>query len=391
MDVITELFKNNNGLSTDTHNKTPSSLICFSHLRWDFVYQRPQHLISRFATRFTVYFIEEPYWDPITEPTVSVSAKADNLWVITPHLPQGLNQENTDIILRGLLDKFLKNHKTEDFIFWYYTPMALSFSSHLKPAAIVYDCMDELSNFKNPPPGLREYEEELFTKADIGFTGGQSLYEAKKHKHRNIYPFPSSIDKKHFEQARTITDEPEDQKHINGIKLGFYGVIDERFDLELIEQIALKRPEWNIILLGPVVKINPDNLPRLQNIHYLGGKSYNELPLYVAGWDVALIPFLLNEATRFISPTKTPEYLASGVPVVSTPIKDVVQPYGEEGIVKIASDADSFIEAAEHYMQMDKATWQPVVDEFLADKSWSSTFTDMLKKILTTIKNKQTI
>jgi UDP-galactopyranose mutase len=223
------------------------------------------------------------------------------------------------------------------------------------------------------------------------FTGGQSLYEHKKHKHSNIYPFPSSIDKKHFEQARTIKDEPEDQKNIAGPRLGFYGVIDERFDIGLIEQMALQRPDWNFILLGPVVKINPDHLPRLHNIHFLGGKSYDQLPGYLSGWDIALIPFLLNDATRFISPTKTPEYLAAGVPVVSTPIRDVVRPYGEEGIVKIASDATGFIEAAETYMQTDKTKWLPVVDEFLADKSWSATFTDMMKKINTTIKNKQTI
>jgi UDP-galactopyranose mutase len=269
--------------------------------------------------------------------------------------------------------------------------MFLSFTSHLQPGIVLYDCMDELSMFKNPPPGLKEFEEDLLEKADIVFTGGQSLYEFKKNKHSNIFPFPSSIDKKHFEQARTITEQPHDQASIPGSKLGFYGVIDERFDLGLIEEMALQRPDWNFILLGPIVKINPANLPRLDNIHYLGGKSYKELPGYVSGWDIALIPFLLNDATRFISPTKTPEYLAAGVPVISTPIQDVVQPYGNEGIVKIASDAKGFIEAAEHYLKIDKTEWLSIADEFLADKSWNATFNDMLKKIYTTIKNKQTI
>jgi UDP-galactopyranose mutase len=251
--------------------------------------------------------------------------------------------------------------------------------------------MDELSMFKNPPPGLRKFEEDLLRKADIVFTGGQSLYEFKKNKHHNIFPFPSSIDKKHFQQARTITEEPEDQRFISSPKVGFYGVIDERFDIGIIEQMALKRPDWNFILLGPVVKINPAHLPRLHNIHYLGGKSYNDLPQYLSGWDIALIPFLLNDATRFISPTKTPEYLAAGVPVISTPIQDVVHPYGEEGIVKIASDAKGFIEAAEYFLKINKTDYLSIADEFLADKSWNATFNDMMKKIYTTIKNKQTI
>ncbi len=392
MDVFSKILKNNNsGVSNETNSNTPSTLICFSHLRWDFVYQRPQHLLSRFATRFTVLYVEEPFWDAPNEPVLTITAKTNNLWIVVPHLPDGTNQEQADRMQKELLDNFIKNRNVEDFIFWYYTPMALPFSKHLDPGVVVYDCMDELSMFKDPPAGLQEFEETLLKKADIVFTGGQSLYEFKKNKHHNIYPYPSSIDKKHFEQARTITEEPEDQKRIPGPKLGFYGVIDERFDLGLIEQMALQKPDWQFVLLGPVVKINYAHLPRLHNIHYLGGKSYNELPHYVSGWSVALIPFLLNDATRFISPTKTPEYLAAGVPVVSTPITDVVHPYGEKGIVKIASDANGFIEAAEQYMQMDKTKWLPIIDEFIADKSWSATFTDMMKKINTTIKNKQTI
>jgi UDP-galactopyranose mutase len=391
MAVVTKILKNTHNPANEIQTKMPSTLLCFSHLRWDFVYQRPQHLISRFATKYTVFFIEEPYWDAPAEPVVTITPRGENLWVVAPHLPAGINQEQTDVMLRDLLDKFLKNQDLNDFIFWYYTPMALPFTKHLKPAVVLYDCMDELSNFKNPPPGLKENEEALLKKADIVFTGGQSLYEAKKHKHHNIYPFPSSIDKKHFGQARTTKEEPEDQKHISGPKLGFYGVIDERFDLGLIEQIALQRPEWNIVLLGPIVKINPDHLPRHKNIYYLGGKSYSELPKYVSGWDIALIPFLLNDATKFISPTKTPEYLAAGVPVVSTAIRDVVHPYGVEGIVKIADDGKGFIEAAEHYMQVDKTKWLPIIDDFLADKSWDATFSDMLNNINTTIKHKQTI
>jgi len=386
MEVINSILKNNNGHSSnDGQSETPSTLICFSHLRWDFVYQRPQHLLSRFATIFTVYFFEEPFHDAVNEPTLSFTPKSDNLWIVRPHVPAGTNHEEIEKILKNLLDRFLKTKSPEDIMFWYYTPMALSFSGHYKPALTIYDCMDELSNFKNAPRRLKEFEDALLEKADIVFTGGQSLYDFKKDRHHNIYPFPSSIDKKHFEQSRTVKEEPADQKNISGPKLGFYGVIDERFDIELIKNIALLKPEWNFILLGPVAKIDRKTLPQLPNVHLLGGKSYEELPHYVSGWDVALIPFAINESTRFISPTKTPEYLASGVPVVSTPIRDVVKPYGDKGIVKIASTAEEFVSAAEEYMKMDRAKWLPEVDEFLSDKSWSATFTDMMKKINATL------
>jgi UDP-galactopyranose mutase len=380
MEVINSIFKNN-GHINDGQTQTPTTLICFSHLRWDFVYQRPQHLISRFATMFTVYFVEEPYHDAHGEPTLSFTPKTDNLWIVRPHIPAGTNHEDTERILKNLLDRFVKTKNLEDMIFWYYTPMALSFSGHIKPALTIYDCMDELSNFKNAPRRLKEFEDALLNKADLVFTGGQSLYDFKKDRHHNIHPFPSSIDKKHFEQARTVTEEPEDQRHIKGPKLGFYGVIDERFDVDLIKNIALLKPEWQLVLLGPVCKINPDLIPRLPNVHMLGGKSYEQLPHYVSGWDIALIPFAINESTRFISPTKTPEYLAAGVPVVSTPIRDVVKPYGEKGIVKIALTAEEFVAAAEEYMKMKRSNWLPEVDEFLADKSWSATFMEMMKRI----------
>src|SRR5215210_1020353 len=385
MEVINSILKNNNDNINDGQSHTPSTLICFSHLRWDFVYQRPQHLISRFATIFTVYFVEEPFHDAPGEPTLSLTSKNDNLWIVRPHLPAGTNIEETEKILKILLDRLLKNKNSDDVIFWYYTPMALSFSSHYKPALTIYDCMDELSHFKNAPRRLKEFEDALLKKADLVFTGGQSLYDYKKDRHHNIHPFPSSIDKKHFEQARIVKEEPEDQKNISGVKLGFYGVIDERFDVDLIKSIALLRPNWNVLLLGPVVKINPDALPKLPNVHLLGGKSYDELPHYVSGWDIALIPFAINDSTKFISPTKTPEYLAAGVPVVSTPIRDVVKPYGEKGIVKIASTAEEFVDAAEEYMKLDRSKWLPEVDEFLSDKSWSATFMEMMKKINSTL------
>ncbi|WP_229209757.1 glycosyltransferase [Dyadobacter koreensis] len=286
---------------------------------------------------------------------------------------------------------FFINKDTQDFTFWYYTPMALEFSFKFIPGLTVYDCMDELSAFKFAPEELKDLEKRLFNKADIVFTGGQSLYEAKKHQHYNIHPFQSSIDKTHFEKARNNKSEPDDQSGIKGVKLGFYGVIDERFDIDLIRGIADAHPDWQIILIGPIVKIDPATLPKNENIHYLGSKKYEELPLYLSGWNVALVPFLLNESTRFISPTKTPEYLAGGKPVVSSAIKDVVNPYAKNKLVKIGVDSIDFVTAVEELLQSpDDSVWLAQVDNFLADYSWDNTFQSMRELMESTMKNRNT-
>jgi UDP-galactopyranose mutase len=270
--------------------------------------------------------------------------------------------------------------------------MALGFSSHLKPLVTVYDCMDELSAFRGAPPILLDRETELFGKADLVFTGGQSLYEAKRERHRSVYAFPSSIEGAHFAQARQAQPDPEDQAAIPHPRMGFYGVLDERFDIELLRGLAAARPDWHLVMIGPVVKIHPDELPKAPNIHYLGMKSYDELPRYLAGWDVALLLFALNESTRFISPTKTPEYLAAGKPVVSTPIRDVVRPYGDAGLVHIAATVPEFEAATVKALaQVDDAGWRSQVDAFLQQNSWDITWTKMAtliaEAIQSTLKN----
>ncbi|HZT60310.1 MAG TPA: glycosyltransferase family 1 protein [Pyrinomonadaceae bacterium] len=357
-------------------------LICFSHLRWDFVYQRPQHLMSRFAKARRVFFVEEPVFDNGSL-RLDVSRRENNLYVLRPCLPVGLSSEVAkEAVQREMVDRLIATHGVRDFVAWYYTPMALGFSSHLRPLATVYDCMDELSAFKGASPALRERERELFERADHVFTGGQSLYEAKREQHTSVHAFPSSIDRAHFAQARRGLAEPEDQRDIPHPRLGFFGVIDERFDIELLRAVAAARPDWHFVMIGPVVKIDPATLPQGQNIHYLGGKDYKQLPAYLAGWDVALLLFARNEATRFISPTKTPEYLAAGRPVVSTSIRDVVRPYGQLGLVRIADTPEDFVAAAEAALEEEgRAKWIESVDEFLAQTSWDETWARMCELI----------
>lgn len=358
-----------------------SDLVCLSHLRWDFVYQRPQHLLSRFAKERRVFFVEEPTFGegPMR---LDVSVRDCGVHVVVPRLPQALESEGAlDVVQRGMIDRLFAEHGIDAPILWYYTPMAMSWTRHLQAAATVYDCMDELSAFKGAPPALKEREAELFQRADLVFTGGQSLYEVKRHQHKNVYAFPSSIDAPHFAQARSLTDEPSDQKEIPHPRLGFFGVIDERFDIELIDAIAAMRPDWHLLMIGPVVKIDPAALPRRANIHYLGGKDYKELPSYLAGWDVALLPFARNESTRFISPTKTPEYLAAGCPVVSTSIRDVVRPYGESGMVHIADTPEEFVAGIEAALDEDTEARLQQVDAFLAQTSWDRTWGRMAELI----------
>lgn len=283
-------------------------VICYSHLRWSFVYQRPQHLMSRFVKHFRVFFIEEPVFDDYGKEFLDNTLSPEGVWVIVPHLPHGLTETEIQELTEKLLQDFFIYFRITDYLFWYYTPMALPVSQSFKPALVVYDCMDELSAFKNAPAMLKERERELMAKADIVFTGGVSLYEAKRDLHPCIFPFPSSIDKNHFGKARTVLSDPPDQHFIPHPRIGFFGVIDERMDIELLDIIARERPDWNFIIIGPIVKIDPATLPAHPNIYYPGSRQYDELPAYLAGWDVAMMPFAINESTRYISPTKTPEY-----------------------------------------------------------------------------------
>lgn len=353
----------------------PYDLVVFSHLRWDFVFQRPQHLLSRAARERRVFFIEEPIREEHASIGVAVRRSAEGVLVVQPQLPPGTADET--VVLRRLIDALIDDHDIARYALWFYTPMALPIAHHLAPCAVIYDCMDELTGFLNAPPELTLYEAQLMAGADVMFTGGRSLYQAKRDRHPNIHAFPSSVDVPHFAQARTPVDEPADQVSVGGPRCGFFGVIDERLDIELLAGVAALRPDLQFVMVGPVVKIDPRTLPRAPNIHYLGGKTYAELPGYIAGWDVALMPFARNASTRFISPTKTPEYLAAGKPVVSTSITDVVHPYGDQGLARIADTAEAFASAIDAALAEDATLRQARADRFLSRMSWDRTWLEM--------------
>ncbi len=372
-----------------TNQATTSSfdrpdLVCLSHLRWNFVFQRPQHLLTRAARDRRVFFFEEPNFheqgtDPLAKIAhLDVSIDHDSgVHVVVPQLPTGLSHDEVTASQKALIDDLFSEYNIDQPTVWYYTPMAQKFAGHIESGCTIFDCMDELSAFKFAPQELKVLEAQLLQRADVVFTGGQSLYEAKKNRHHNVHAFPSSIDYEHFAKARRINHDPVDQAPIPFPRMGFFGVIDERLDIELVKGIAEARPDWQLVMIGPIVKIDEADLPKLPNIHYLGSKSYKELPNYLATWDVAMLPFAKNESTQFISPTKTPEYLAAGKAVVSTSIRDVVRPYGERNMVHIADTVDEFIRAAS-IAGMDEANtdirWRENVDAFLSQMSWDRTW-----------------
>jgi UDP-galactopyranose mutase len=371
-------------LLESNYSKIKKTIICFGHLRWNFVFQRPQHLMTRFARNNDVVYWEEPRLvEDDSAPRLDLRVcPRSGVRVVTPELPAENSRDGDPVLLQALLDDFVADLQ-RPVIRWYYTPMMLPFSAHVAADCIVYDCMDALANFKDAPPELVEREADLLAVADVVFTGGYSLYEAMRGRHANVHPFPSSVEVAHFRAARDRRADPADQADLPHPRLGFYGVVDERMDLDLVAAVADARPHWSIVMIGPVVKIDPATLPRRPNIAWLGGKSYDELPAYLGGWDVALMPFAINEATRFISPTKTPEYLAGGCPVVSTPIRDVIRHYGACAGVRIAADPDAFIAACDEALALhaNVSAWRDQADRMLDRMSWDRTFEAMERLI----------
>ena len=361
-------------VAADSHEMTV--LLCFSHLRWDFVYQRPQHLLSRAARTMRVIFWEEPLYTEHPSPCLITRPAAEGVLVVQPRLPWGTGTARAVEMQRSLLDEMIRGLRAARPVLWYYTPQALAFSGHLDGHPIVYDCMDELSAFKGADPALPAWERALMRRAALVFTGGHSLYAAKRAHHAAVHAFPSGVDAAHFLPARGALPEPAAQAAIPHPRIGYFGVLDERLDLGLLAQVAALRPGAHFVMIGPLAKIAESELPRAPNIHYLGAKPYAELPCHVAHWDVAMMPFALNEATRFISPTKTPEYLAAGLPVVSTPVADVVRQYGQTGFVQVADSPRTFATAIDRALAQ-PPSWRAGADEMLRSMSWDGIWSQM--------------
>lgn len=330
------------------------TILVFSHLRWDFVFQRPQHLLSRLAEHYRIIFVEEPMW---TEggPYVYSALVTPNVRVLVPHTNEegwGFNDAQLAVIGPMINDWLADNEDLSDgYGIWFYTPQALPIKQAFKPEFVIFDVMDELSMFANPPPQLKEREAELLKIADLVIAGGPSLWKSKHAVRPDTICIPSAVDAAHYSPHRAIVQEDATheadklQHHIAHPRIGFFGVIDERLDIKLLEEIADAHLDWNIVMVGPVVKIDPASLPQKKNIFWLGQQQYKILPQIVQSWDVCILPFAYNDSTKFISPTKTLEYMAAEKPIVSTAIHDVVALY--EDVVEIGETNQDFISKIE--------------------------------------------
>lgn len=365
-------------------------MVCFSHLRWNFVYHRPQHLLTRFAKCMRVFYIEEPVFHASSD-RYDITLTPENITIVVPHLEGDYKQFNVMERLHTLLQELFAEEKINSYIFWYCNPEAICFTEQFSPHLVVYDCLDELAAFSPLPNAVHECENTLLKSADLVFTSGQSLFESKKKLHNNIHVFPNSVDKKHFEAARSIKFDPPDQDAIPHPRIGFFGTLDERFDINLLTKIGQLKPSWHFVIIGPVVRIDPTTLPHMSNIHYLGQKRYEELPHYIAGWDLATILYVHDEKTRHANPTKTEEYLCAGKPVISTPINDVIRYYGNTELVRIAGTAEEFIRVAESQLKLedkDISEWIMRVDSQLLHHSWNKTWSEMMSIMGTALAEK---
>ncbi len=316
-------------------------LVCHSHLRWDWVYQRPQHLLSRLARHGPVVVEEEPVFDD-RPPGLDVLPVAPGVTVLRPH-----RRREQDFDLGRLVEDYVAMARGgRPLVRWFYSAMFATYGDRLGGGqVVVYDCMDELASFAGAPAGLAEAEARLLERADVVFTGGRSLYESKRDRNPNVHCFPSAVEPEHF--ARALDPDlplPADLAGLPRPVFGYYGAVDERLDYDLIAALADAPGIGSVVLVGPTIKVDPASLPRRPNLHYLGQKTYAELPSYLKGFDVCLMPWALNEATRTISPTKTLEYMAGGKPIVSTAVRDVVRDHGD--LVFVADDPSQFVALA---------------------------------------------
>ncbi len=363
-----------------TQKNTPD-IVVFSHLRWEFVWQRPQHIIQRLSKNRNILIVEEPIpFHKRDEGKAKITQVDTNITVLQPQA----RWENFSDVVTPFVQQYVKEKGSSQPILWFYSPMFVEVSETIPHQLIVFDCMDELSAFNGAPQSLIDKEAQLLEMADVVFTGGKSLFDSKKQKAKKVFCFPSSVDQQHFEKAlKVFTPVPGDLKQVPHPIIGFYGVIDERMDLALLEKVASTLPLLSFVLVGPIVKIDPETLPKQSNIYYLGQRSYEELPQYLKAFDVAMMPFALNKSTQFISPTKTLEFMAAMKPIVSTPIYDVVRDYQQE--VAIADDEKKFAQAIQNYIHespRERIQREKLQQQVIKRTSWDKTVHQMEKILL---------
>src|SRR5436190_3345417 len=328
------------------------SIVVHSHLRWDWVWQRPQQFLSRLSRKHRVLFVENPNPSGDVRTTrVNLREVSDfpNINVLQIEIPANRRSDMPwiDKERRRVVQSLLSGPVGQSFtsiVQWFYDPMAVTgFAGQLDEQLIVYDCMDELSLFRGAPPELVRRERELLAVADVVFAGGPKIWRAKRELNPNCFCYGCGVDAKHFGEAcDPELRVPHDMAGLPRPVFGYIGVVDERIDYELLARLADSTP-GSVVMVGPWTKVDPASFPRRDNLHWLGGRDYSDLPRYAKGFDVCIMPFAINEATRFINPTKALEYMATGRPIVSTPVEDVVAQFSD--VITITKDATAFANA----------------------------------------------
>lgn len=368
-----------------------SDLLVFSHLRWDFLVKRPQHLMSRYAQYRRVFYFEEPVFGMTELPRLHLKETTENVLIVIPYLPTNIEPTKIKNALIDLVDELIYEEELIDYSVFYYNPMAFEFTNHLEPKVFIYDCIEDFSTkMTTDPAELIRVETEMMKKIDLMFISGHSLYESKKQFHHNIHPIPNAFDYAHFSQSRAKLVEPDDQINIPKQRIGYYGALDETFDFSLLDEISSLNPQYQFVIIGPAVNTNPRMYPRRANIYYLGKKDYHALPLYLSGWECTIMPLKINERTKLISPSKMYEFLASGKPLISTPISEIIHQAGMKNIVEVVQTGIDFCKAIERAMQLKKdPAWLDQVDHFLRERSWDINFNKMIQLERQTIKKQE--
>jgi glycosyltransferase involved in cell wall biosynthesis len=277
-------------------------------------------------------------------------------------------------------------------LLWYYSPMDSSWSlGYFENRGVVYDCMDELSQFTGAPKALVLNESRLMENADVVFTGGYELGEKKRKQHDNVHTFGCGVEFSHFNKAQDPTTPiPPDIDFMHRPVLGWFGVVDERVDYAMVGEMARMRPDWSFAMVGPVVKVDPNLLPHSPNLFWLGGRDYQQLPNYCAAFDVNMMCFAINAATQYINPTKGLEYMATGKPIVGTHVRDVVKQWSD--IVFLAKGAEEFVAAAQKALDRSNPDRNDRVRkglELAQQCSWESTVQRMQDLITQAITRKE--
>ena len=369
----------------DRANDDCTGIICLSHLKWErTLFQRPQQLMQQMSHRRKVLYVAvcglREFLAALLRGRIRELYGRHNENLTYLNLPHLLFFSRLPLIgplaswlTASALKALARRRGLGEATLWLYFPRFVESLKHFPHRQLVYDCMDFFEGFSSTDAGIRDDEQRLLRQADLVFTGGKSLQRAREGVNPRTYCFPSGVEFEHFHQAaQTATAIPEDIQRLPRPILGYFGAVDERIDFALLASVCRQRPQWSVVLLGPRIMQQP--LPEsLPNFHYLGKKDYGQLPHYLKAFDVCLMPFVISELTQRISPTKTPEYLAGGKPVVSTAIPDVVADYSD--LVRIAQTPEEFIAMTEEALSASGsdtgAELQQQFQEKAKAKSWS--------------------